>query len=313
MPSPSATEIWSLRSLSPGSAATRAWHVAYATSDIDAINAVAIIGTIVGARHPSDPNLAIRTGGITAESPGFSLWIVKAQYSIGSYDSPPDKTQERPRYQWDQGYASEPTDVDVDGNTIINTAGDPIDSYTDFGTLFLTVTRWQTGYNVSQAVQYQNTVNNDTVQTPLSQGTLAPGQLKCLTIKPTQDYDASATIIQVAYSFEARKGHVQDSDGLWDGFKHRIRNEGRRGWYDDGNGPKAGEIFDGRGLQVSTDVLLDKQGKPYLTAAGYTVASTTPAPAPFTIDDKLLEDTGSAVFLKYRKCKSLPFSALNLF
>ncbi len=311
MPSPEATEMWSLRSYTPGSAATRAWQVAYATTEADAINAVATLGVFVGAKYPYDPNLAIATGGIVAECPGFSMWVVRANYALGSFDSPPDKTSQRPKFFYSFGNISENADVSPDGLLYRNSTGQPIQALLEYGTIFLTVKRWVNRYNLAQAVQYQNAVNSDVVNLPLADGTLYPGQMKCLFIVPTQEFDGTATVLEVQSQFEMRGGNVQDGDGRWDGFKFRGLDKGEKGFFDNNGTLTKGHFRSRFGEAIS--VLLDGTGLPFLSTEGYTVDGHTPAPAKVALDNNVLEKTIDGVYLKFPKTKFKPFSALGIF
>ncbi len=313
MPAVEATEMWSLRSYAKGKAATRAWTVVFATTATDAMNAPNVAH--VGERFPEDPQLSIPQGGVEAESPGFNFWIVKASYVLGSFDGNNDNTLKRPRYRWEQGNISEAVDVDAEARPLVNSTGDPFGGvYGDDAVFYLTVTRWEPRYDLAKAATYQNACNLDNIN-PLGVGALEPGQMKCLAIIPTEDYDASEISIKIAYRFEIRKGRTKDADNKWDAFKHRLIDEGRRSYYQADSGLKIGEIVYQDGREPSGPVLLNGSGQPL--KPGYKVkgvdGSLNDPVDGVTLDPSLLEKTGDAVFLKNPKTKFLSFAALGLF
>jgi hypothetical protein len=304
------TEEWSPRQLVQNDKDWKATRVLMVLGVTDEMSALAAVDP-VNAAHPLNSLLAVKTR--TAERPGFNLFKVTLGYAIPPDASKfPDKSNplaDPPRFMWDPGNISEPIDRDIYGNPILNSAGDAFsrDASSDFGTLFLRVTRNQPFYDVKLHLLYQNRLNSDAFVIPLA-GTVGPGQCRCVHIKPKGEYTLGAQYVAVETLFELRAGTGQDPDGIYDGFSIRLLDNGTRSF--DVN-QKKGELFDTQRTRVSQPVLLDGAGKP-LDASSFTVYGTdqphaNPAKLP---DGVFTEKTDSAVFLKYRRFKPLPFSPL---
>src|SRR6516164_1724218 len=101
MPAAVATERWSDRRYQKQTAATRGFDVAFATSEEDALAAVAQQQSVYrDATHPLDPQLHVKDQGLDVSQPGFGLYRVQANYAPGTFNNKDDKTQEAPTYQW---------------------------------------------------------------------------------------------------------------------------------------------------------------------------------------------------------------------
>jgi hypothetical protein len=312
------TENWSDRFYARGLRARRGWIVTPEGGDVsNEDEAWAAVGADAepGAQFPQDSRLRILEQPAVTRERGALTFHVVAEYRPG--DTTPvsgdEKLTRKPRFLWRSGNVTEPVDIDADDVPILNSAGQPFGNelYRTFGTRFLTITRWFTDYDVQMAVEYENAANSDTVTLPKTGGlTVDPGQMLCHTIEPTHEYDEDTDLVQVAFSFELRRGNVQDADGRWDGFKFRVADRGYGGWYDD-SGLKPGNFINAQGERVSEPVLLDGTGKPI--DAGFKVEGNKTPASYQTLADYLVEDTGTAVFLKYYKTRFLPFSALGIF
>lgn len=242
-------------------------------------------------------------------------------------ERPDDPLDEPPKIFWGKGTESVVTDVDAQGNPLVNAAYLPFDSQftTNLNYRILRITVNQSSYSVSQAIAYEDHVNTDTITIPLA-GSVAPGQMLCVSIEPTVEIDENAAFVPVAYTFHIRKGLKQDADGLWDAWKYRILNAGRTGWWLDGStkrpAPFCSPAATGapNGIVVDAPVQLGVDGRPFpvynLQVAKDSNGNTSAAvAAPNTVNSNLLElDTRSNVyFLKYYKYPSRELGSLPVF
>ena len=176
-----ATERWIDRRFQKGQSATRAFDVTGVASQLDAGNAV---GIAARAPHPSDDRLKAEQPDVTNPG-GPNIYRVVVQYtrngaSLNTTENPLD---DPPRIRWSQGSCTEQVDVDAEGNALLNSALDPIDPplTRDFGTLFLTVTRNESTYDVGRALAFQNKCNEDAFPI-FGAGTVESGQIRVVSI-----------------------------------------------------------------------------------------------------------------------------------
>jgi len=209
-----------------------------------------------------------------------------------------------------------------------NAAGDPVTPSPGLPGYYriLTVTRYESTYDLALAEAYEGTWNTDSVYIPKTPGPVAPGRILCVSYEPTTDYDLKASYVQVQYVFWLRRGVRQDNftatDKVWDAWKFRLLNAGLNGWYQFSAGPPA--VYkktrltransDGRYEPVTDPVPLDASGKPVPSDVKVGNAGSAPVANPTLLDSKLIE-TGSlsTTFLKYYKYKGAAFRGLNLF
>jgi hypothetical protein len=303
-----ATERWSDRRYARGKSATKAYDVVYAANEDEAVNANGVPGE--GEKHPLDGRLFAEPPEASRE--GFNYYVVRVTYTLdeggeGGTQRPDNPLDELPRIQWDIGSTGEAFDRDVDGNPIVNSAGDAFDPppSSDYVSVFFTISRNEQTYNAPQALVFQNKVNS-TALSILGMFAVEPGQLRIISIKPTHDYDSSAEFVNVAYQFEARV----------DGHQLRILDQGQRGIYTNADDEiSIGEIFDGDGNQVSSPVLLNGGGAPlnpqFKVANTDTegLSSASP-PAGATLDPP---DGDGPKFLIYKRYKAVDFRQLDIF
>jgi hypothetical protein len=322
------TERWSDRKYN-SKTATRSFDVPSSLAFANLYTAQQLVadlfGCAINAGHPWNPWLRVTSEGPVADqSPGFSVIRVTVNYELANFTDP---TPPAPlKIRWGVGGESIETDVDIEGNPIVNTAGDTFSRlfnrddlviHLDVTTQILPAT-----FNAARSVQYADTYNSDTVGV-FGYGTLAPGQMKCVSIMPAQEYspgDATNYIDQV-FKFELKKGNVQDPDGVWDAFKYRLVSVGNNGWAVN-PATSATEIgpFVKNG-NLKTNVLLGVTGIPIDSTIQVQFAPgvyATPVANPRPVPGKYLEVTGAAfapnaVFLKYKKRLPQPFAALGIF
>jgi len=316
------TEDWSKRKLvkaASGWTADREFQVIQADTETDALAATLVsVGTVLPVMndaHPASTFLLVDSVSVD-QAVGFKFWTVKVHYSIpkdgqahdgpGAQDNP---LLEPPRIRWEFGASSEPIDRDINGNPIVNSAGDPFQQPVtrDFTTIFLVYTRNEPFFNVNTAITYSNKTNSGSIIIA-GAGQVAAGQMMCKSIAPASDYSATAQFVPVSYRFELRA----------DGFKARMLDQGLRAWY---TNPTTSDVelapLVTRKLQpITQPVRFDGTGEPIAATAQYvgdgvnynaTVARTTPAGA--TLDNAALPE---AVFLKYTIYGSADFLLLNL-
>lgn len=274
----------------------------------------------IGERHPRTPSLAARK--VDPVRAGFGLYKVTVNYSIGTFSGEEDPLKQPPKLKWDIGSESLPVDHDPDGNPILNSALDAFDppQSREFTTIFLTVTRNEPYFDLTKALNFSNRVNSSAFNIK-GAGIVAPGQILCRSIKPNSEYIEGVRFVPICYEFELRPGKMADSDGMWDGFKYRLLDQGVRAFYDDKN---KGRIYDADQRlafpQVATtsDIRLDGMGGIYKVAlfSGPFVLSNGSASAsvsqPGPPKGAIIETTDNAVFLKYKKFLTIDFSGLNL-
>ena len=271
----------------------------------------------IGEQHPRTSSMAVRS--IDPERTGFSLFKVTANYGVGTFDNQEDPLLKKPHIKWGIGSESLPVDHDADGNPLLNSALDAFDPplSTEFTTIFLSITRNEPYFDVQKALTYSNRININPFNIK-GAGIVAPGQILCRSIQPAGEYIEGTRFVPIVYDFELRSGLKLDSDGLWDGFKYRILDQGLRALYDLKKGP--GRIYDpdqkdhskGAPTPVTSDVRLDGYGGTY--SDDYTVTadllSSVSASAPPT--GAIVELSDKAVFLKYKRIKTIDFSGLRL-
>lgn len=328
------TENWSDYRWQRGVRGSRAFVITGVASETEARTALATYGVAFNGQFPTESRLRADEPDVGQLGPA-GQYRASVEYTRSDQGEKTaredDPLDEPPKIMWEPGILSEPSDVDAYANPIVNTAYFPLEGGASAEVMYgvLTVTKVQSTFDVSMMFAFANKVNSDTVAIPLA-GTVAPGQMLCRSIRPTHEYDQNATYVRVAYQFWVRQGNLQDTDGLYDSWKHRLLNAGRMGRWNNGGtktvGPFVSADAAGRGDGRYTDrpepTLLTSAGVPFdatawvLGGAG-TDPLTTKAPvAPATgmvVATTLLESTTNAVFLKYYKHKSAAFAGLNIF
>lgn len=309
------TENWSDRLYQRGIRGRRGWVVTQ-VADEDAARAAVGSDAELGTAFPQDSRLKILTQPEVSNWKGPAAYHVVANFDRADNQPTPtddDRLAKKPRYRWRSATVTEAADVDAQGIPLLNSAYAPFDQQPTrtFGTRFLTITVWHTDYDVALAAEYENSCNADEITLPRTGGKkVEPGQMLCHSIEPTHDYDGDTEFVQVAYTFELRRGNLKEVDGYWDPFKFRIPDRGYTGWYDD-SGLKSGTFINSAKQRVAEPVLLDGTGKPIDTSFKIEGDKT---PTSFQVDTPfVIEDTGyDAVMLKYYKFPFKPFTALGI-
>lgn len=272
------TEFYTAYEWTPGESCHREFYV----SGIDDEWAVlsARDGTLTipqeGEAVAHDSDLTWGTPKITRETPVNDWKVVCDATSIVLQpgESPAGTGRIMLQYQFHFGAASEPRYYDVDQNPLLNSAGDPVDPppSTEHQSLFIDVIRVESYYNLELAVEYQNTVNEDTVSFP-GLGKIQPGQVKFVGYIPAQPIWMTAKNFDTVMSFEVNRL----------GFDPYGLDMGLRGWrykYGAEFNRVLGSFRDARGDKITTPIRLNGQGMPLDNSAGVTVDGATPVACP---------------------------------
>lgn len=270
----------------------------------------------IGQQHPRTSSMAVHS--VDPERTGFNLFKVTVNYAVGTFDGQEDPLLQKPKLKWGIGSESLPVDHDADGNPLLNSALDAFDPppSAEFTTIFLSITRNEPYFDVAKALAYSNRINANAF-TIKGAGVVDSGQILCRSIQPTGEYIEGVRFVPVCYDFELRSGLKQDSDGLWDGFKYRILDQGLRAFYDTSLPPA--RIYDPdqparlkAATPVTTDVRLNGYGATFDGA--YTVTANFSPSTGKTKSPKgsIIDVADSAVFLKYKRIKTIDFSGLSL-
>jgi len=254
--------------------------------------------------HPQDPRLLVQgSPDIRPLLPG-SLYEATVHYirlSTGGQQQQDDWRDMPIRVKWTVGNTTEDIDTDSDGKPLLNTVGDTFSGLKiELGTLFLTITRNESFFDIQKSLAFQNHVNNNdfTIQSPLGPLTIQAFQCLCHSIGPESEYAVNAEYIPISYDFELRK----------DGFDFRILDQGDNGKYSDGGVKKIGRFTDGKTDFVSSVRL--NIGKPIDTTITVGGSAVVAGKVP---DWALKYDGGDdAKFIYYKRYPDISFSGLGL-
>lgn len=317
-----------------------AYVVATAGETLDEFN-------VLGARHVTTNALLPQLNTPSSTDPRYYVQRVSAprfdgpraaevaiSYRLGKGSG--EQEEEDPlsvplRYRVRNGVSGEPTDSDVNGKPLVNSAGDPFSGTvnTNISALYIDVVRNEGAYDLNRAYQFTNTINGDGFV--LAGYAIRPGEAYCLGIEPEREFKLNDPYVPVVYSFELRPLRTLANGNEANQFIHRLLDQGQRAWgYGSGGGDyelaqihhKAGDGTDI--TPVSSDVLLSGDGTP-LDQSGYVttnpnfdqednkgwepqVGGNDKAP---NAERDVDANTG-ATFLLYQKFKTSNFSELGL-
>lgn len=270
---------------------------AYTAVNSYVVNTEGVSGGIaIKATHPDTSYMQVVSTS-TKELAPANYFAVEVTYETPAFQGTTggNPFESPASYSWAQITETENVEEDVNGNPIVNSAGDPFDQPPTITDRYwqLTVTRNEPYFNLAQAVTYQNKVNSDTVYLQgVGAGKLTAGQVMCVSILPVGDYDLDDNFVSIAYTFWIRES----------GFQLRRLDIGYRQWL---NGEdKSKPLTDENGNDITVPVPLNGEGIQYTDTAN--TGTGTPAGAS-------KEDTGSAVFLQYDIFEAEPFADLLIF
>jgi hypothetical protein len=295
------TENWDAFTFQRGYSARRQFM---ATGFADAEAARSACPVAVGDELWLDDTLSASEPSISTPK-GPQNFVLDVNYGpIGATTVDTSKLNLPPTYQPDLTLVTEPVDRDIHGNPIVNSAMDPFQQNPSkqLVDVHYTYKRWEKSFNGPFALNFMGKVNADQFNMP-GFGTVDPGQALCLRIAPASEYDRNTKAVQNVYSFHIRE----------DGFKTRILDKGRRGFYQGGTDTIYTKNSSGKaGDPVSDDVLLDF-GVPF-NQDNYVIGKE--ANAPFRSDElpsEVEQDREElAIFLRYEIYKKVAFAAMNL-
>ncbi len=286
--------------------------IAEVSGVLSAVAAVSAVGIDRGSNHPDDGNFTC-TDWDTSKISIPDFWRV-----YYTFESKQGGTIETPiRTTFNPGLRSEPIDRDIDGNPIINSAGDPFDPpvQTDFTTLAFRIIRTESApFNAAKALSFMGCVNDGSCT--IAGMTFTDGQLLCKVIGPIAEVTSKSTRIDIGYDFEAHQ-EGWDARVLDQGFRSFSSNTGGTAG---GRGGGPSEIYNPpdptkpnsiNPVQISTPVRLNGKGKPILAAFqdryGDPLIEGTAEPA-----GAKLEKTADAVFLIWKIRPRANFNNLGL-
>ena len=306
----SVKENWSGRSYSQRTmTARREFTVSGVVDDLQAISAVPELARNVS--FPQDARLLSEGAEVTRwEGPRFA--VVTADFSIpqsgsGSEHEPPPETNkldEPPRISWQQSESSEPVDKDADGYPILYSNWQPVDppvSRIACNERF-TVKVWESTYDRAKANTYKGKTNSDTVKL-WGWGDAQPDTLLMVSCLPASELRPDDTPVEIVYTFEVDELLLH---------KWRLLDQGVVGIsaISAGGDPQTKPIWDASSKEVTQPVLLDGTGIPKNTA--YTIEGTAGV-SRVGLAGVEVEVGNDAVWLRYKKYKSMPFSGLGVF
>ncbi len=171
--------------------------------------------------------------------------------------------------------SEEPIDRDINGDPILNSADVTFDPpvTSNFDDMLLSITRNQSAFNLTQALNYKGTLNDASFYG------FAAGKCKISDIKGTMFKSAGRYYYSVTYEFQFR----------WDGWLKRRLDEGMRRI-----------VSSTPGSPLETEVIPDKNGEP-LTE-----------PHMLDGSGALLNSDATPVYLEFDIYRSTDFSVLDI-
>lgn len=302
------TEEWSEESYQRGKSATRVFKVSGVSDTDEAATALGVPQE--NDTHPRDNRLLAQ---VPEARGGQSIYVVTVRYERRDTKGPTDTENpldEPLKFRWVIGTESVQVDRDKDGNPILNAAGDPFDTpaTADKPTLTLIVSQNESTFNLARAMATVGRVCSDTFTIP-GVGTVLPGQCRCISISPAEQYfdgyELADGYVRVEYVFEFRE---DDAGNPGWSFDHRILNQGYRGWWNDGAANQRGDFYTAGDTpdRVSVPVLLASDGTP--VASQFKINKELEAPVANPAAPTGATVTGSYIY--YRRYERVAFAGL---
>lgn len=272
----------------------------------------------INAPFPGSEGSRLRCDRITVTRVGGRLFRVAAHWSIpirgqdrhNGQATQDDPLREPTIIRWQDIQYTEPVDRDIDGNPILNSARRAFRDSPQrvFNAKRVTMTRNEPSFDISAALNFENTVNNSVFEGAL------PGELKCVSIVPTNVITVESVFTEVTYTFEYRSRMIWGNDP----HQPRILDQGFESPATVDGQTRIVRLVDVKGQPPESEVPLDGQGRPfrpddftYLDENGMPVASPTfvsiGAPVGATV-----ELTDDAAFLRYATYPGRDFNELQL-
>ncbi len=269
MPVKEVAEIWDGRSasvtVSEGNKYTRVFRVECTGNDVGPNEAGKAVGIQLGDQYltinalESDQYAYCTSINSVQESTGDYLhFIVSVEYGAYSVVWAGGGPDQNPLLQpidveWGWNSHEVVADIDINGNPIVNTAGDPYDPplIEDDPRPTMSVTRNEPFIDFDLILAYRNAINND--QFSIAQ----PYFCRTLNIQPKSVFHHQiGWYYQVKYEFEFLSP-IGNSAGNINGFRRTVLNQGLNALSKSDGKPYRVTY---KGLPVTDPVLLDKDG-----------------------------------------------------
>jgi hypothetical protein len=325
---PTIFETWSGRRFQRGKTASRVFSATF--SDSETINedlaraALAnTLGVQAGSHHPQDIRLLAQEPDVRQEGPRYmeiSVSYVRAE--IQNQEEPENPLDAPPIISWSISEYDEPTDADVDGNPLTNSAGDVFTGLSKgFYTTTLTLTRNESTFDINHALAFSGAVNSDQFQVPGPSGstyTVAPLLAICRGIAPASTYTEDSEYVPVAYVIDIRLAATPlESAGDASPWDWRILDQGLNGRFTTSTAAnQIGRIINRNGEIVEMPVRFNGDGVPIDNAeAKYRVDQKTLGrfvDQPPPVGAVLERVAGKACFLYFKKHRRVAFAGMGL-
>jgi len=259
---------------------------------------------------PDSPTSGRRCSAIRINATGFKVFSIEATYSIPDFGmdahDKPEPSEETPViFQWQTVHESVSVDRDLNGNAIVTSAGRSTEEYLmrTLSAKRLTVTKWLGGFDVSRALEYENSVNNAAF------GGAAANEVMCETIEPSSAYVPTAILVPIAHTF------LFKPVSIWKDHPHQPVLKDQDSYGAVGSNvlrfvTKKGDPMD--------DVPMDGKGRPLNSSVTYKDPTTGVIASSPTWDDRgtptgaTVVVSGAIVFLRYMLLPQKNFGALQL-
>lgn len=265
----------SLTDSADGPAASREWYVDGTTNIVEALTAPPQSGDPPIAQiNESHPNLA----SLRCRSRLASRNMQQAFKVVASYGIPPsgewqvltgdtgDLLSKKPSISWGKGKIPIQTDVDIYGLPLVNSAGDGIEKTRYLNVKYLTITRYERGYNYPVFRFFENTTNRTDIK--VGGVTFRAGEVYCDGIEPAEAYAPDAPVIPISYAFQIIQeyrivnGQYIRMERPWD-VLNAYKDQGLSGWANTSSGLKKGDLFwADNGEKITVELAFDGLGHP---------------------------------------------------
>lgn len=323
---PTVTEMWSGQKWQRGVSASRSFQIYFTTSEeVNYSTAESALGNQFGVRHNTSHRFDAR---MLAQVPVISNdggpYLLRADVTYarpsGGQQQEENPIDEAPRVNWSYGVELEPSDRDIEGNPVTNSAGSIYEGLTrEVVVSYLRITRNESSYDPNFALAFMNTTNSDSFPVPGPSGrryTVPALWAKCISILPAGDYTEDADYVPVEYTI-AIKTPVTDFEksgvSLWD---WRLMDKGTTGLFTD---TTTGKLQIGRFFirgEPAGELRLDGHGKPFdvnlAVTCGEFVGATAEAALATPTGAYKEEKVKDAIFFWYKRAKRMAFSGMAL-
>jgi hypothetical protein len=187
----------------------------------------------IGSSHST--NRTLRLYALQA-GPGLAERIISARYQWLPNGLPTngdaDPLTSKPAIRWSRVTRQETLPTDIHGSLITNSAGDPFDPGPQFERMsrLLEIERYERSYQPEIADQFEGTVNAVDM---FAGGRRFPrGTILCISIVPSDAYQADAPSVRIVYTFEVRARFFGKPRNAVEAepFRYWVADRGSRGY-----------------------------------------------------------------------------------